>query len=86
VIDTTVSEQHTGRGMTFPQDLLSERQTFLSALGTGKRQILAGREVSRVHGHEVQEFSFVLGVAKVAEVLDAGFSELHKFKDSESPS
>src|ERR1051326_7493385 len=27
VIDTTVSEQHTGRGMTFPQDLLSERQT-----------------------------------------------------------
>src|SRR5882762_1864350 len=25
VIDTTVSEQHTGRGMTFPQDLLSER-------------------------------------------------------------
>src|SRR6266404_709982 len=55
VIDTTVSEEHTGRGMTFPQDLLSERQASLSALVTCKRQVLARREVSRVRGHEVQE-------------------------------
>jgi hypothetical protein len=37
-------------------------------------------------GHEVQEAGLVLVVAKAAEVLDTGFSELHKLKDSELPS
>src|SRR6266404_1873005 len=86
VVNAAVSEKHTGRGMTFSQDLLGKRHGLLAGLGTCKRQVLAGREISRVQGHDIQESGFVLGVAKAAEVLDAGFPEVHKPKDSEWPS
>ena len=63
--------------MSLSEYLLRESHTLITAFGPGEGQVLASGEIPRMGGHEIQETSFILGVPKAAEVLDAGFRKVH---------
>src|SRR5215469_8214557 len=46
---------------------------LLSPLGSREAKVPAGGEIAGMRSYQIQEAGLVLGVAKSAEVLDAGF-------------
>src|SRR5690348_3657294 len=63
--------------MSPAEQFLCEGHAFLAAFRSRKLQVLPGGEVARMCGHEIEEGSFVFGVAESAKVVDAGFREGH---------
>src|SRR6516225_4006315 len=80
MVDASISQQQTSRGVALPKDLLGERHAPLAAFGSRKAEVLTGGEIAGMCSHEIQEAGLVLGVAKPAEVLDAVLRELHGYR------
>src|SRR6516225_552954 len=80
MVDASISQQELSRGVALPKDLLGERHALLAAFGSREAKVLAGGEIAGMGNYEVQEAGLVLGVAKPAKVLNAGFAKLHGYR------
>src|SRR5580700_5036015 len=78
MIDAPIPPVFAHRCVPLSDELLRQRMSPIAALGIDKGQELTGREVSGMHGHEIEETCLGNGVAKRSESFDLTLRNVHR--------